>query len=402
MLAVALFLPLVKAGEWTDRSEYELVLAIRSEGSPIKRLELLDAWNKKYPNTSLRFAQLELLLSAYQLLADRPHMLDIARQMVASQPANPVGLYWTTVLTPESAGITPEVLDTGEKAARALLRNLNTWFSAEAAAPSAADGEVGKQKSSVELAAHRTLGWIAWQRGNYSAAGQEFQTCVKADPHNAELSAWLGMVSGLDKGKQSAALWHLAHALAPGQTRPLTGEQHRQTSSLLDQMYASYHGSPDGLDDLRTQAAASPFPPDVFSIEPATVVAARRMEEELSRTNPPLAAWLTIRRRLGSADADKYFTEVVRPQPLPKLRGAVLRCSPPRNPQEVVLAMTEAGTEDVVLRLSSPLPASAEVGTRIDFEGTADSFRTEPFALTVLTDPAKIDGWPKAGSKARK
>ena len=39
--------------KWTDRNEYDLVLTIRAEAAPQKRLALLDQWKAKYPKTEL-------------------------------------------------------------------------------------------------------------------------------------------------------------------------------------------------------------------------------------------------------------------------------------------------------------------------------------------------------------
>ena len=64
---------------------------------------------------------------------------------------------------------------------------------------------------------------------------------------------------------------------------------------MLESVYVSYHGSQEGLDQLRKLSSANAFPPPEFTIDPATVVNARRAEMELSQTNPELAAWLAMR-----------------------------------------------------------------------------------------------------------
>jgi len=66
-----LVLAISSAGSaWTDRSEYDLVLTIRSESTPQKRIELLDQWKLKYPKTELRQERRELYLATYQALND--------------------------------------------------------------------------------------------------------------------------------------------------------------------------------------------------------------------------------------------------------------------------------------------------------------------------------------------
>jgi len=349
---------------WTDRAEYDLVLNIRAEAAPQKQLALLDQWKAKYPKSDLRQIRRELYFSAYYSVGDRARMLDVSREMLADDPKNPVGVYWLTLLAPGAKNPTPDLWEAGEKAARQLLTD--------------------KQNPSLELLAHRTLAWVQWQRADYPSAEQELVTAVKLDPKNVELAAWLGLVLGLEKRpeKQIPALWQLARASS---LRPI--------NTLLEHMYASYHGEPDGLDQLRAAAAASAFPPEGFNIDSAAVIAARRAEEELNRTNPALAAWNRIRKQLEGADGEKYFNEILKTAPLPRLKGTVIRCTPANKPTEAVLGMTNAAAEEVVLKFSAAMP-KAEPGFEVEFEGTADAYSLSPFSLTIWVAPDKVIGWP--------
>ena len=47
----------VPAASWTDRAEYDLVLGIRAELLPQKRLALLDTWKAKYPKSEYQQAR---------------------------------------------------------------------------------------------------------------------------------------------------------------------------------------------------------------------------------------------------------------------------------------------------------------------------------------------------------
>ena len=389
------------AGTWTDRNEYDLVLTLRSESIPQKRIELLDEWKAKYPKTELRQQRRELYLSAYQALNDEGQMFGIAGEMLSDQPDNPVGLYWYTILLPEEKSTTPELLQRGEKAATALLSNLNAYFAPTKKPVAIQDDAWQKQKTQAELLSHRTLGWIAWQRGNYAAAEQEFANVLQRDPKNAEISAWLGIVSGLQPDKRSSELWYLARATALRQDGALPEETRRRLHALLENIYVTYHGDTDGLDQLRSEAEANVMVPANFYIESAAVIAAKRNEEEISRTDPEMGAWLRIRRQLGAPDADKYFNESLRAAPLPKLRGTVIRCTPANKPEEVVIALTDSGSEDAVLKVSPPFRNEAKPGTRLEFEGLADSFQREPLMLRIVVDQDNVQGWPHSAPRSR-
>jgi len=383
ILLIAALTAAGKSAGWTDRGEYDLVMAIRSEAAAHKRVELLDRWKEKYPGTELRQARLELYLAAYQALGDRVRMLQAAREMLAAQPDNAVGVYWCTLLTPEVKDSTPDVLESGEKSARLLLAGQDRF-----PAP---------QKQAAELLAHRTLGWVAWQRGDYAAAETEFHAYLEKNPKSGEIAVWMGLVSGLEKDaeKQSAALWLLERAATLRGEGALSDDQRRPIGALADRLYTAYHGDGDGLEDLKTAVAAATFPPAGFHIETAAAVATRRADEELARTNPELAAWMKIRRQLDAPDGEKYFADTLHSAPLPRLKGVVMRSSPEAKPSQIVLAMSQPLEEDVVLKVSAPFANAAAPGTEIGFEGAADSFTKQPFSLTVIVDREKITGWPE-------
>jgi hypothetical protein len=400
----AMFLALrALAAGWVDRGEYDLVMSIRSEASAQKRIELLDAWKTKYPQSELRQARRELYLSTLASMGDGSRMLKMAREMIDEKASDPVGVYWCTLLTPEVRDAQPDVLDAGEKAARQLLAGLDGYFAAAAKPAGVNDSDWKKRQDSSLLLAHRTLGWIAWQRGDLAGASKEFRVYLDRNPAGAEVTAWLGMVSAVQKDpdQQQAALWYLQRAAALRGEGALLDVHRRFVAGLADDVYTAYHGDKDGLDALRTAAAAAAVPPPDFHVETAAAIAARRADEELARTNPQLYAWVQIRRQLESADSEKNLA-TLRAAPLPKLKGRVLRVQPDAKPTEIVLAIGPQDTEEVVLHVSQPFPNAAPAGTELEFEGAVEAFSKEPFRLTLAIDREKITGWPEAPASGKK
>jgi hypothetical protein len=373
---------LVCGADWTDRSEYDLALAVRAEAAPKKRIELLDAWRAKYPKSDLRQVRRELYLAAYQSLGDNGGMLGVAREMLADQPMNPVGLYWCTLLVPNVKDAPADLLAAGETAAKNLLR------------------VSGAPPASAPLA-RRTLAWIAWQRGDYAGAQEQLTAWLKLNPREAEASAWFGTVLGLEKksGYEVPMLWHLARAASLRGDGALPERRQRQVEALLDKLYISYHGEPEGLEQIRTTAAAAEtpaLPPAGFQIESAAQLAIRRMDEELERTNPQLLAWVRIRRNLEGPNAAAYW-ETLRSAPLPKLKGTLIAFSPARRPTELTLGMRDAATPELVLKLSAPLAREPDTGIVVEFDGaSAQSYTATPFQVVVSVDTAKLEGLPES------
>ena len=390
---------LAAGANWTDRGEYDRVLEIKAEAAPAKRLALLDRWKKEYPKSPLRQARWELYLSTYQAMGSWDRMLEVAHEMTADSPAAWVGLYWVTLLTPGSRQQSPDMLARAEKAARQLLSGLDKKPEAVTA------DDWARQRTHIEVMAHRTLGWIEWQRGAYPAAEREFTTCLQKDPANSGISAWLGTVLALQKQPEKTVpgLWHLARAaFLEGAGALAAGERH-EVRTLLEALYSAHHGSTEGLDQLGAAACAEVFPPAGFQIESAAVIAARKQEEELNRTNPELAAWLRIKKRLEAPEGEAYFTELMA-APLPKLKGTLIRYSPASRPKELVLGLSDPATEEAVLKLDTAFPNKAEPGTPLEFEGTAVSFTRNPLFVTIKVTRDKITGWPaaRAGAGAKR
>lgn len=384
--AIALLAALsASAANWTDRKEYDLVLSIRAETLPQKRLGLLDQWKDKYPKSEFQQIRRELYFAAYQASGDSPNMCAIAGEMISAQPDNLVGAYWFALLLPEVKSPAAAQLSLGEKAAGVLL-----------AGP--------KSQPGVEWTAHRALGWIHLRRGEYPAAEEELRKCLELDPTGAQISAWLGTLMGLEQQpeKRVPALWQLARASAYRDAGALPDGQQRQIAQVLERLYVSYHGDASGLDRLRSAAAAAPFPPQGFDIEDAAAAALRKQDEELSRANPQLAAWVRIRQKLDSPEGDRYFAENLQDKPLAALKGTLIKADPPDKPKELTLGIIDPAQAEVVIKLESGFPNAAEAGTVLEFEGTVSAFVKSPFVLTVMSDASKISGWPAPARKGGK
>lgn len=372
-----------QAQNWTDRGEYDLVLALREEASPEKKLALLDQWKAKYPKSQLGGARRELMMATLQSIGAWPRMLDASQEILSESPKDSTALYWTVVLTPGAKDPKPAAIAEGAKAAQRLIED-------QSSIPP-------EQRESVELLARRMLAWAHWQKPDYAAAEKELEAILKKDPENTEASAWMGLVMLAQKqaDKQSPALWHLARASSLDGSRAQSESRRTALRELLEKSYASYHGSPEGLPAVVTSAKAQPLPPLEFRIESSAELEARRQQEELERTNPELAAWLKIRKTLQAADGAQQF-EAMKGTPLQKLKGTLIRFSPANRPKELVLGLADAGVEEVILQLDQAFTTKPVPGAVLEFEATPLSFAPEPFTVTMSAAREKIVGWTAA------
>lgn len=385
---------------YKDRAEYELYSSILKETNAQKKLELLNQWKEKYPGTEFQSERLGLFLVTYQALNKGPEMLATAKEMVAADPKNMQGLYWVAIFTLNNTS--PEQLDAGQKAAQGLLANLNEVFAASKKPASISDDAWKKERDTIEILAHTTLGWVAMTRKENDAAAESFKKALALNPVNAQVSYWLGSTL-LRKGEtQGEGLFHIARASMLEGQGALDANTRTQLQTYLQKVYAQYHGDSSGLDELRAKAKESALPPPDFRIKRADEVAAEK-EEEFRKTNPVLALWMSIKKELTGPNSDAYFASSVKDAHLPggamgvqKFKGKVIEHKPARNPKEIVLGMSDATTPEVTLKLETPfLAGRAEPGTELEFEGVVSGFTKDPFMLTLdVEKKEQISGWP--------
>lgn len=407
-LAVAsLFGQEAKKKEWKDRGEYDMYEAITKEAAPAKKLELLNGWKEKYPNTDYGKERQLLYINTYAALGKYDDLLNVANQILASDPQDLTSLYWVTEMTPKLGKTDAALLDNGEKVANSLLASLDELFS-DARKP----GPMSKEqwdtaKKDMQKRALRCLAWVQMQKKAWDAAEKTVTTLLGVNPADAEASYWMYTIirSGGKPERRSTAFWHLARSASLTGTGAWPDAQRKQVDEFFVKAYNAYHGPDEqGLAELRKAALASPMPPDGFYIKTATEIATEK-ENEFKKSNPQLAFWLGIRKELAGENGAAFF-ETMKGAHIPgtidgadgvkytKLKGKLISHKPAVNPKELVLGLEDATNADVTLKLETPLRGRADPGTEIQFEGVAQAFTKDPFNLVFEVEPDKIIGWP--------
>ena len=106
-----------------------------------------------------------------------------------------------------------------------------------------------------------------------------------------------------------------------------------EITSYASTVYSKFHGSTEGLDQLRQQAKAAPLPPAGFTIETATQVSARK-EKEFEEKYPKIALWMRLKGALSDTNGADYFAgqlkdaDVSGPNGTKALKGVVVEAKP--------------------------------------------------------------------------
>lgn len=370
---------------WKDRAEYDLYEAIGKEATPAKRLELLNQWNEKYAASEFKLERTLLYLDTYQKLGQAPKMLETAKSVIAIDPANLTALYWIAYLTTSLNNTAPDALDAGEKAGQALLTPTKP--------PTTSDSDWAKAKTDMQALGYKTIGWVNMMRKNGSVAQQNFLKALELNPSAGEISYWLGQTIIAEKKPETYpnALYHLARASSYDGTGALPPEGRKQVDDYLTKAYTGFHGDTSGLAELRASAKAKPVPAADFKIASVREIAEKKLveEEAAAKADPQLAQWKNMKTGLLT---DATYFDQMKGAKLPKLRGKVVKAEPKR----IVLALSDATTEEVALDFEAPV--KAEEGATLSFEGVAKTFSKEPFLLTLDAEKADVQGLSSAPS----
>jgi tetratricopeptide (TPR) repeat protein len=398
---------------WKDRAEYDLFDAIAKDTNPKTKIEKLQQWVKQYPQTDYATERRTLLLATYFQLGMAKDAVDVAKQVLADDPNNFSALFITVSFTQALAGQnpTPDVLDQGEKAAKALLGALDKT------PPNFTDEQWKTQRPQIEALAHTTLGWVALQKKTWQPAEAEFQKTLQLNPNDGQVDYYMGTAIASEKepAKMPAALFYFARAATyegPGALNPASRQQ---VMGYVQRAYKGFHGSDEGFNNLIAAAKSSALPPADFHIETATEIAEKQQKKaaEDAAKNPELTLWKNIKAELTGPEGANYFNSSMKDAQVPTLKGKVVKLEPENRPKTLILALEDGTTPDATLKFEMALPGKVDPGTELSFEGVPQAYTASPFMVLFNVEPEKLHGWtgknaapvrraaPKGGSKKK-
>ena len=378
---------------YKDPGEYTLYDSILKDTNPKTKLDKLQEWQTKYPDTTFLKQRKALFFDTYVKLNQPKDAVAAAKVILADDPKDFQALYYTMYFTRALAGNnpTPDVLDQGEKAATAIVANIDT------PPPNVTADQWKGARPGVEELGHATLGWIAMQRKSWDAAEGEFQKTLALDPNSAETDYFMGTVIAGEKNpqKMAAELFYFARAANYDGTGALSPAGRQQVADFLKKAYKSHHGSDEGFNDLVALAKAQPAPPADYHIRTAKEIAedALKKQEAEDAKDPQLTLWKNIKMQLTGADGATYFGSSMKDAQLPTLKGKVVKLTPELKPKTLLLALEDGTTADATLKFEMALPGKVDVGTELTFEGVPESYTAMPYMVVFNVDADKLHGW---------
>jgi tetratricopeptide (TPR) repeat protein len=381
-----------KQPQYKDQGEFTLYDSILKDTNPKTRLDKLQEWQTKYATTEFEKPRKQLFLDTYVKLNQPKEAVAAAKQILADDPKDFTSQYYTMYFTRALAGAspTPEVLDQGEKAAAAIVANIDT------PPPNVTADQWKGARTGVETLAHSTLAWIAMQRKSWDSAEAEYQKTLQMDANNGEADFFLGTVVYSEKNpqKMSAALFYFARAGTYEGPGALAPDARLRAMDYLKRVYKSYHGSDEGFNDLLAAAKARSTPGDLHIRTAGEIAQEQQKKQEADdASHPELVLWKNIKTQLTGAEGATYFNSSMKDAQLPTLKGKVVKLEPEVKPKTLVLALEDGTTADATLKFEMPLAGKVESGTELSFEGVPESYTATPYMVVFNVEPAKLHGW---------
>jgi len=408
---------------WKDQQEYALYSEIiKPDATPAARLQNLDKWKSSYPQSEYADTRLKIYLITYQALNKHREAFDTATEILKTDPNDLasiqeiLGYIRALMPTDPKAPLSAQNkadLDTAEKVAHSLISNADAIFAPDKKPAGATDAQWAQAKPTLVNYAQFTLGYVGVEQKDNAKAQAELTKTLQMDPTNAQASY---MLSGVLLGQQKEhpelmpeALFEYARASSYTGPNALPAPLQKTVGDFLTKAYTTYHGSTQGLDQLKTLAKASALPSGDVKIK-STVDLAKEEEEKRQKAaaeNPMLAFWNDIKENLTSADpgvSDKYW-EAMKGAGLPpadkvpggKFKGKLISSTPETRPKELKIAIEKPDVADATLLLDEPLPGKMEPGGDISFFGAPETLSKDPYMITFKVTKDDIEGWTGKG-----
>jgi tetratricopeptide (TPR) repeat protein len=388
---------------WKSQDEYNAYMAMHNEKDPQKKIALADAFLAKYTDSAstVKVSVYTELLAVLQQVGDSAKAIDAAKKLVELDPNNLAGLRYLSfafpfTFKPTDADSTAQ-LSSAESNAKHGLELLG-----KVPKPANMSDEQFQQAiKPVRATFNSTVGFVALQRKDYAGAISSLKSALEDNPSDLYASNWLGTAYLYSTPPDySNAFWYLARADALAKSSK--GADEAQIDSFLSQRYACYHGSDDGLDALKNQAASTATPPDGFQVT--------ALQAPAATGNPNVDNFnkLTFRLRVqGCPEIPQQLWPQLKGQPL-GLGGYVnsVEKGSDSNTNLVKIALSQSKSAtgfDIILQDSSqPKAADLHEGDPVRFEGTIDSYTATPtFSLTLSGGKINQDDLEAATAKAK-
>ena len=387
---------------WKDRQEYDVFLKVSQTPEPKARLELLNSWQDKYPQSDVAALRLKYYVATLGVLAqttpgERQLLLDKSQQLLTLDPKDINALYEISLWGPVvgSPSPPPDLVSEVDAAAKGFITGADAAFAPANKPPEISAVDFAKAKDLRLSVAHNALAWAATAKKDLPTAETEYKASLTINPEQGTTAAQYAKFLYDQKRYPEAFFQYARAAQYTGPGPALPPPVRSQLMDFLMRAYKEFHGGTDGTDQVLAQAKASALPPANFSIGSAADAANKEAEQLKTRiaSDPAFGLWYTIRQNLAGEQGDIFFDKSLKGALIPggaqgihNFSGTVISVDPPDRPTEVLVGVDDPAKPDATLEFAKPLAPAAldkiKAGQKVQFSGVVSKYAKDPYMLT--------------------
>jgi hypothetical protein len=358
-----------------DPAEFNAYQMATTQSDPKAKADALENFLKQYPNSVVKNAVLDQLIDAYQASQNQDGLLSASQRLLQVDPNSLKASLFTVVMKKQQcAKGNGSDTQSCDDAAAAAQKGLQLQKPANMA-----DDAWQKLTHAAFPIFHSAIALDdVLSKKDFKAAQDEYSAELKMFSDDEAKTAGLQDTLLLAQAESQPgstqqlipAIWHYARvwAYAPPAYKS-------QIEPRLEYYYKKYHGSLEGLDDVKAKAATSEFPPADFTIKPAPSPA--EQIHALIATTPDLNSLALADKEtilaLGSKeDADKLWSLLQGKET--QVPGLVIDATAEQIKVAVTQDARDEKVADFIVNLKKPL-TDAELAT---IKATGFEFKSAP------------------------
>jgi tetratricopeptide (TPR) repeat protein len=367
---------------WGSTEEYNAWKAASDATDPNKKVELAEAFMKKYPNSPFVYFGYIEEIKAYQALGQGDKAMQAAVNALKLSPENLDALSFEAFALPYV--FKPNDSSSAEMLARAQSDSKKALDLLQKIQKPAnvTDDQFNQFMKGKRALFNSTLGYGSLQNKDYAGAITYLKAAAEDNPSDNLTFSMLGQAyvnstpPDYDNG-----IWNLARSVALAKAANAPNAAALQ--KYYDQVYVSRHGSDEGEQDVIAQASAAATPPAGFKVTPA--------EKHKPTGKPAIDFFYETEDTLkaGGAQAPQYWSQVKGQEYQSPGKVVSADKAPSGDASNVAIAITDEGkakdTPEIILRTKQPDAKFLAKGDLVtSLKGTIAEYTLTPsFALTL-------------------
>ena len=247
------------------RAEYDAYMGVENEKDSTKRIALIDGFLAKYPESNMKPRLAYMSMQAYQQLNDLPGASKAARAVLKIKADDINALFLLSYAfhytykpgSPDESAVLSRTASDAKNGLESLKKIQKP--------ANVSDSQFAQYIKTRRVMFNNTAGFVALQQKDYPVAVSYLTKVAEETPDDPLLFYRLGLAhfysgdQGFDK-----SVWILARAASLASAKGDANEQ--QIRKFLTQTYVRRYKSEAGLDEIISQASASPRSPEGFTV----------------------------------------------------------------------------------------------------------------------------------------